>query len=617
MARRTRTSRRPAEPPCRRAGSAAVAAVLALSFALPASGGHEQRLSQSRSPYLAMHAEDPVHWRDWTAAALAEARAANRLIYITSGYFACYWCHVMQRESFRDPAIAAFVNRHFVPVVVDRELHPGLDRRLMAFVEDTRGAGGWPLNVFLTPQGHPLIGLTYLPPEAFGEFLAKLQRRWNDEPGALAKLASEAGARRLSRPAQGFSQGPSPARLAARLLRQAFELADEFDGGFGEQSKFPMAPQLQALLELQARRPDPRVREFLQLTLRRMAARGLRDLVGGGFFRYTVDPGWYEPHFEKMLYDNAQLAHVYLRAAGVLDEPRWAAIGRDTLDFVLREMRHPEGGFVAALSALDRRGREGGYYLWQDEDLEAALGADRVAEARAAWAWHAPSAAEIAGHLPVAREDLDAEGVEPALAGAMLARMREWRARSRDLPRDGKRLTAWNALLLSALVEGARLDAARYGAAADGLRDFLVGAAIAGDAVVREPGGDGAATLDDYALLAQALADYAELRDSDADRALAARTLDWAWRDFHAGAGWRYATDPLLPEVASPALIDDAVLPSASAVVHRLTARFAHLPVMAARREAMAAQLRDGHGAMRDSPLWHASHIVLLLDGAG
>ena len=351
-----------------------VASVLAASLALAVglapqvvSAAHEpaNALAHSASPYLRLHANDPVHWREWSPALVAEAGTANRLIFVSVGYFACHWCHVMQRESFSNPDAAALLNAHFLSVKVDRELDPALDAQLIRFVQATLGHAGWPLNVVLTPGGVPLFGFTYLPVGDFTRLMEQVARRWAADPEPLAAAARgvsdmlESASR--ARPAAAMDAAGVRA-LSDAFTQQASETADGLAGGFGQQQKFPSAPQLALLLESQRREPVEALEEFLRLTFGAMASLGLRDQIGGGFFRYVVDPGWQVPHFEKMLYDNALLAELYFDAADVLDEPAFEAIATDTVEFMVRELASAGGGFFSSLSAVDADGR-GGWLL--------------------------------------------------------------------------------------------------------------------------------------------------------------------------------------------------------------------------------------------------------------
>jgi uncharacterized protein YyaL (SSP411 family) len=580
-------------------------------------------LAGNPSPYLAMHAQDPVQWREWGPGALAQARSSNKPLFVSSGYFACHWCHVMQRESYRNPAIAVLLNRHFVPVKLDRELHPALDAYLIGFVERTAGQAGWPLNVFLTPEGYPLLGLTYAPPEDFEALLRRVGDAWGRRGETLSDLARRAAAERAAEQAAVESGEPEqivpPARLAERLKAQALRFGDGLSGGFGGQARFPMAPNLSALLALQAREPDPELAAFLRTTLDAMMNLGLRDHLGGGFFRYTVDPDWHTPHFEKMLYTQALLAPLYLEAARVLDRPEYRAVARDTLDFMLREMRHGDGGFIASLSAVDERGIEGGHYLWRPEELEERLEPSERRLLALVWRLDGPARLE-GGLLPMRGLGL-AEAAKklglslPDAERSMdRARQRLHTARKeRRLPRDGKRLASWNGLALSALSAGARaLEGEVYRAAARRLRDFLVGRLWDGQKLYRavSAGGRiGAAALEDYAFVARGLRDWARLIASDEDLALSSRLTQLAWERFRVEGGWQLASVPLLPAIPPEGALADSPLPSPTAILIAIALEMDD--------ETLAPLVRD---AMRDSAPWvaanpfaFAAHVLLLL----
>ncbi len=574
-------------------------------------------LAGSPSPYLAMHAADPVQWQRWGPQVFERARAENRLVYVSSGYFACHWCHVMQRESYRDPAIAGLFNRDFIPVKVDRELDPALDARLIDFVERTRGVAGWPLNVFITPQGYPLVGFVYLPPSELKALLADLAGRWAQHRGDLEHLA-QAATLALRTPSAAAGTAPVDYAVRARqgLLAQSFELADELQGGFGDQSKFPSVPQLGALLQIQARTPSPRLAQFLRLSLDQMATQGLWDQLGGGFFRYTVDPGWQVPHFEKMLYDNAQLARLYLRAAAVLGSARYARHARATLDFMLRALRAPDGGFIASLSAVDAAGVEGGYYLWGEAQVRRLLSAPQWAVARRVWGLGGPPDVEGGDHL-VQAMSIDAAahatGRTPAEAAALLAQARErlLHARAaRDLPRDDKRLAAWNGLALSALAAAVAADGGEgpYLAPARALARFLLRRIWDGERLVRAAGGFGRASLEDYAYVAAGLSDWAQA-SGDAGAGAAARSiLTAAWVRFHGPGGWRMEQVSLLKYADAAPVLADGPMPSPAAEILRRSDAAGG----ALRRRARAV-LFAGHAEVLAEPFWHASHIAALL----
>jgi len=554
----------------------------------PVSGGLSppaNALAGNPSPYLAMHGEDPVDWRPWGPDVLTDARARNLPIFISSGYFACHWCHVMQRESYRDPGIAEVLNRHFIPVKLDRELHPALDSYLIDFTERTAGRAGWPLNVVLTPEGYPLAGFTYEPPGRVKALLGRLVALWETRGGELQALARDEARALAERQAEAGSRPPgalpTPDETAARLVKEALTWADRLAGGFGHQSRFPMAPNLRVLLEIQATHPDRELGPFLRLTLDQMTRLGLRDHLGGGFFRYTVDPDWRTPHFEKMLYDQALLIQVLLRGAEVLGEPRYRFAARETLDFLLARMRRSDGGFMASLSAVDAAGEEGGYYLWRPEDLPRLLSPQAHRLAALAWGLDGPPQ-HAAGSLPMQTMDPDkaaAElGLDPTAAAGLMEQARASllaeRGR-RSLPADTKAIAAWNGLSLSALVTGARaFPGGPYREAAQALRDFLVERLWDGEGLHRASSGQdwiGDATLEDYAYVARGLQDWAELAGTGTDRALALRLVGLAWTRFRGDAGWRLSAEPLLPAVPAEPALADGPLPSPAAVIMELS----------------------------------------------
>ncbi len=534
------------------------------------------------SPYLAMHGADPVHWRDWGPDALASARAGNKPLFISSGYFACHWCHVMQRESYRDPAVAALLNRYFIPVKVDRELHPALDAYLIDFVKGTRGRAGWPLNVFLTPEGYPLLGLTYASRDDFQRLLNRMAGAWASQADKLKAMAVAAQEHLALSPRRERQALPADrASLVQGFKEQALRVGDDIQGGFGRQTRFPMAPQLTALLEIQRQKPDRELAAFLRLTLDRMAGQGLRDLVVGGFFRYTVDPGWQVPHFEKMLYNQALHVPLYLKAAEVLETPAYRQVARDTLDFVLQHMGTPGGGYIASFSAVDGEGVEGGGYLWSARQLERLLDAGERRIAGLVWGMRAVPNNE-GGYLPVwtikpadaaAELEVPVAEVEAALQ-RMRAKLLLSRA-ARKHPRDTKLLAAWNGLMLSALAAGVSAYGDAYLAPARALRDLLMQRFLVGDRLHRSlgrSGAIGAAALEDYVFIARGLADWADATTEQADRETARRLVEVAWKRFYK-AGWRLDDTSPLPGIPAEPALPDSPLPSPSAELIRLSLR--------------------------------------------
>ncbi len=562
---------------------------------LPAMLQAGNRLADHPSPYLAQHAKDPVHWRQWGLEALAEARRGNRLILVSLGYYACHWCHVMQRETWADANVAAFVNANFIAVKVDREVNAGLDAALQAFSKRTRGVAGWPLNVFLTPEGYPLFAIPYAPRDEFLEVSKALAERWRRESDTLSRLAREAAT--------------PPTRQVIADLPRAFVTmakaeADMLRGGFGQTAKFPMVPQLMALLEIHARKPDPALDEMLHLTLGQMITGGLRDHVAGGFFRYTVDPDWHEPHFEKMLYDNAQLALLYLRAAEVLKAPRYRRIGLETVDFMLAEMGVTRGsaadGLVASLSALDDKEGEGGGYLWDREDLRRILTPDDYALVTRVWGLDRAAVFDL-GYLP--HEVRPASAEARARLETVLARLKTVR-QQRVIPRDAKVLTGWNGLALAALSAAARVDA-RYRKDADALYAFVRTRLWDGRRLIKGVSGGRAlagAELEDYAYLAYGVSRYAALSGGAKARDFLHALLDAGWKRFHDGKDFRMEEAGLLASrQADP--WEDGPTPAPAALLAGVT-QTAGGPGLARRGGKALASAR---AAATGSPLWRAT----------
>lgn len=580
----------------------------------------QNQLRDHASPYLAMHGEDPVAWQDWGPEAIALAREQGKLLLVSSGYFSCHWCHVMQRESYRNEKIAALLNAHFIPVKLDRELHGALDAYLIDFVQETQMHAGWPLNVFLTPEGYPLIGTTYLRPDRFQALLLRLNTAWQDERGKLRNLARRTALQLKMNEVQPEVKPLGREALREALLNQAVTAADTMEGGFGNQNRFPMAPQLLALLELQAAAPHPELAEFLILTLDKMADEGLRDQLAGGFFRYTVDPSWQIPHFEKMLYTQAQLSEVYLRASKLFGRDDYAAVARDTLDFVMREMAAPRGaGYVASFSAVDGAGEEGGVYLWTIDELHALLGEEDTALARRYWRMQDLPALD-GGHLPrrgesVARiTELTGQKEQDVNARIDAIRAKLLAARGkRVLPVDHKALAGWNGLMLAAMARAAReWQEPRLRAAATGLRDYLRNQLWDGGQLRRAVVGGreiGKASLEDYAYVAYGMAQYAELSGDPVDRTFVAALLNLAWQRYYGPGGWRQDDRPLIPGMGAEPAMPEGALPAPSAVLIRIALQ-SDDPGLVAKATAAAGL---GRQQAQLEPFWYAGHHAALL----
>lgn len=583
------------------------------------------QMRQHPSPYLALHGDDPVAWQEWNAASVELARRTGKLLYLSIGYFSCHWCHVMQRESYRNAEIAAYLNANFIPVKVDRELEPALDARLIEFSEKTRGQAGWPLNVFVTPQGDPLYATLYHPPQEFMAILKRIEHLWRNDRARLAELARTEAVKPRG-PGKPQVNAKDAQALAAQLVTEALKQADTMQGGFGEQSKFPQFPQLSFLLAQYERSRDARLKEFLLLTLDAIARNGLQDHLGGGFFRYAVDPSWQTPHFEKMLYDNAQLASLYLDAARQFGREDYRQLALRTLDFMLSDMRSASGAFIASLSALDDKGVEGGYYLWSDTELEQLLNRDE----REIYRLHAGMtdvAPFEAGYLPlyslsvteIAKRRQQAPAEIEKLISSAQDKLRTARAK-RVLPRDTKELAAWNGLALAAFAQAAQITKEpRYREAAQKLRDFLAtrlwdGKVLARSQVQGKPSGKVA--LEDYAYVALGLSEWAALTGEAADYNLAKSIVTTAWKRFYGPKGFRLEENSLLVAEAGQDVLSDGSMASPSAVLAQTSLRLAAKTNDAALRRQTLAALNSGAAVIRENPFWFATPVSALLQAA-
>ena len=507
---------------------------------------YTNRLIREKSPYLLQHAHNPVDWHAWNLEAFEKARRERKPIFLSVGYSTCHWCHVMERESFEDEATAAVLNQHFVPIKVDREERPDVDRVYMTFVQATTGSGGWPMSVWLTPELEPFAGGTYFPPDdrygrpGFKTVLTKLAEVWKTEEARVAAQGAKITAmlRDYATPGEG-SQPCLPEDLSPRAAcRQAEEIFDGELGGFGGAPKFPRPVMLDFLLAFARSEPataeGQRAREMVFHTLRMMAGGGMHDHLGGGFHRYSVDRFWHVPHYEKMLYDQGQLAVTYIEAWQISGEQFFAETARDILDYARRDMTSPEGAFFSAEDAdsLIPGGKtkgEGAYYVWRKSEIDAALGEDAELFERVYGVetdGNSPEGSdphgELAGLNTLIRRLTDEQAAE--LFGKAVEATRETLARCRAIlleersrrarPHlDDKILSSWNGLMISAfaragmaLGEGAYTEAARR--AAEFVRDrmYIEGRLLRS---YREgPGPEGFA--DDYAAMTAGALDLYE-----------------------------------------------------------------------------------------------------------
>lgn len=453
----------------------------------PANHKHTNHLATEKSPYLLQHAHNPVDWFAWGDEAFAKARAEKKPIFLSIGYSTCHWCHVMERESFEDEKIGAFLREHFVSIKVDREERPDVDKIYMTFVQSTTGGGGWPLNVFLTPDLKPFFGGTYFPPDdryGRGSFLSVLQQVaevWRERGLEVSASADEIHARMelvTNRSSdQHATLAPDALRRAGELFKESY---DAQNGGFGGAPKFPQPSMPPLLLRYAKRFGDTNAIQVVLHTCDRMAAGGIHDQLGGGFARYSVDAHWLVPHFEKMLYDNAQLTQLYLDAYLVSGEARYAETVRDILDYVLRDMTHPEGGFYSAEDA-DSEGQEGKFYCWTHDELAKLLSPEEFI-VTANYFGITKSGNFIDHSHPNPLPGLNVlslvkPSVPPAdqtLLNSAIAKMRAVRATRIRPHLDDKILASWNGLMLGAFARaGVVLGETKYRTTAERNLQFI------------------------------------------------------------------------------------------------------------------------------------------------
>jgi uncharacterized protein len=574
------------------------------------------RLANEASPYLLQHARNPVDWYPWGEEAFERARREDKPVLVSIGYAACHWCHVMERESFEDPETAALMNELFVSIKVDREERPDVDAIYMDAVQAMTGHGGWPLTAFLTPEGKPFYAGTYYPSQdrdgipSFRRILTAIARTWRERRGEI-ETQGQRLVDAISRPGLGASADALFEEVVAdafTALRRSF---DPHWGGFGGAPKFPQPMTLEFLLRahLSGR---PEALEVLLTTLDRMAAGGVYDQVGGGFHRYAVDERWHVPHFEKMLYDNAQLLRLYTRAWQVTRRETYRTIALDVGAYLLRELRQPEGGFSSSQDA-DSDGVEGAFFVWTYDDLAALVG-PAVAAAFGAtpggnWEggtnvlWRPHPVEAVAHEFGVEEDDLrrDVGSARP-----LLFRERERRARPAT---DDKVLAAWNGLAIAGLAEAGRVfDEPRLvGAATDAAAFVLDTLRDADGRLLRSwragrPGPRGFA--DDHALLADGLLALYEttfdLRWFGAARELCDELLR-SFRDADGGGFFQTADDAQALVLRPKELLDNAV-PSGNSAAADVLLRLARLTGDSGYEDAAESALRVVGAAMAHAP---------------
>src|SRR6266852_3490415 len=459
---------------------------------------YTNRLIHAKSPYLLLHAHNPVEWYPWGNEAFEKAGKENKPIFLSIGYFTCHWCHVMEKESYSDPSVAAILNQYFVSIKVDREERPDIDRLYIAYVETTTGSAGWPLNVLLTPDRKPFFGGTYFPPDQLKSFLQEVADTWSKQHDSITQTAGRAAQQLIQIVSK---QPPASGELQPAILDQAYkQIASTYDatnGGFGGAPKFPRPVTLCFLLRYYARTGQREAFDMTLNTLRAMERGGIHDQLGGGFHRYSTGATWLVPHFEKMLYDQAQLAIVYAESYQITHDRFYADTTRDILDFALREMQQPRNGFASAKDADSRvdpgkpETSEGVFYIWTTQEVESVLSKQDAAVFEYAYGvesgGNVPALQDIRGELKSknvlyeahSTEDtatkfgLTAEQTAEKLTAGRKALLAA-RSRRPQPPLDDKIVTAWNGMMVSALARASQaLDEPSYLASAQATAKFL------------------------------------------------------------------------------------------------------------------------------------------------
>lgn len=544
-----------------------------LLLSSPATHAEQQALTNALknhpSPYLAMHGNDPIHWQDWSPSVLQSAIKSNKPIIVSSGYFACHWCHVMQQESYLNSTVAKPMNQNFISVKLDRELHPDLDQYLIEFSRSLTGRAGWPQHVVLTPQGYPFAAFGYLPTANFIATLDNIKNAWQQQPKKIIELAEQAPTNKPSAVKSNEPTDPlSSAEFKTLLLDELANQVDDLSGGLKGSNKFPESPLLLSLLEIEYLSENKQ--DWLELTLEQMQSQHLIDHIHGGFYRYTIDPEWQTPHFEKMGYDNALLAQLYFKAGQKFKRNDFIETGKQTLRYMEKHLYHSKIAlFASSQSALDAAGVEGGAYLFSKSQLKKRLSKRAFEHITKAWQLNNPPPYEEGWH-PLSTTQYWRE-IKSALQTPV-----------KEIPKDRKHILSWNGLALSAYAAAYQAtNEIAYLNKASALAKRL-------SAIMEQPNAPravdnlgipiGVATLEDYAYtirglesLNSALAPNSKTAQNRTITDRTKRTLKRLYqitqKTFLNASGWRTNQTFLLPtQNRQAALMDDAI-PSASAIL--------------------------------------------------
>jgi len=469
---------------------------------------HRNRLGKEKSPYLLQHKDNPVWWYAWNEEAFSAAKKENKPIFLSVGYSTCHWCHVMERESFEDQQVADVLNKDFISIKVDREERPDVDKIYMDAVMATRGQGGWPMSVFLTPDLKPFFGGTYFPKTQFLALLNQIQKGWQDQRDQIEQTG-EALTQHLK---AAEIKGKGLDKVSEAMLIAAFHIKkstfDEQYGGFGHQPKFPPSTALMLLLRIAKRTGNQKALEMVTRTLDRMAQGGIYDHVGGGFARYSTDEAWLVPHFEKMLYDNALLSMIYLEAYQATQKPMYLEIAKETLDYVVRDMMRGEGGFYSAEDA-DSEGQEGKFYVWSHEELKQWLTEAEFKKFIAVYGVTSAGNFEHKANILHLSQDADWQTKKDPLIQTAHQKLFKAREKRVHPHKDDKILTAWNGLMIASMAKGYQLSGdQKYFEAAQSSAAFIQKHLFQNNRLLRRYR-DGeakfSANLDDYAFYVQGL----------------------------------------------------------------------------------------------------------------
>jgi uncharacterized protein YyaL (SSP411 family) len=550
----------------------------------------QNHLAGEKSLYLQQHVNNPVDWYPWGEAAFARAKAEDKPIFLSIGYSTCHWCHVMERETFTDPKAAAVLNQNFISIKVDREEHPEVDQIYMAALQATGEGGGWPLNMLLTPQREPFFGASYIPPARDGkpgfiDLMTQMASIWKKNRKELLERAKEI-TQAVRESTQTLAGGTVDRSILFRYLQDTSGLYDPVLGGFSLAPKFPAAMPVQLLLTIWYQIADQSALEMATHTLKAMAAGGMYDQLGGGFHRYSTDVRWLVPHFEKMLYDNALLAEAYLDGYGATNEKDFARVARETLDYLLRDMHDPAGGFYSATDA-DSEGEEGRFFVWTPAQLKAII----PTEAKAFTAVYGVTdkgnfeKGQSILHV-VQTPEKAAAGLKmtPAAVEAAIARARPLLLAAREKrvhpARDEKIITAWNALAIQAFARGYEmLGDERYRTAALQAGEFIFSHLVENGNVYRRYAGGGRehpGGLEDYAQLADACIDLYEITFDPVWLQRSKELLD-GLEAFADKAGGYYSAKPRVDLITNTKEAFDGVIPSGNAAAVVAMARFYQL----------------------------------------